>query len=111
MQTVPTSNFATKLCQLVYFTEFGMPFEAVNFQNCFKARPVHTSDFLLRFSPFNRCERAVNYECAERMYSQFLTRTFYDWFTRSHPSKGKNRTRNPSEIARVNGPLKFVLKI
>jgi acyl carrier protein phosphodiesterase len=28
-----------------------------------------------------------------------------DWFTRSHPSKRENRTRNRSEIARVNGPI------
>jgi hypothetical protein len=28
-----------------------------------------------------------------------------DWFTRSHPLKGEKRTRNRSEIARVNGPL------
>jgi hypothetical protein len=34
----------------------------------------------------------------------FLARTFV-WFTRSHRSKGENRTRNRSEIARVNGPL------
>ena len=26
-----------------------------------------------------------------------------DWFTRSHPSKGENRTRSRSEIASVNG--------
>jgi hypothetical protein len=41
----------------------------------------------------------INNECAECVLPHLNIR---DWFTRSHPSKGENRTRNRSEIARVN---------
>jgi hypothetical protein len=41
-----------------------------------------------------------NNECAEYVLPHPNIR---DWFTRSHPSKGENR----SEIARVNGRLRI----
>jgi hypothetical protein len=45
----------------------------------------------------------IHNECAECVLPH---PNICDWFARSHPSKGENRTRNRSEIARVNGPLK-----
>ena len=46
----------------------------------------------------------IDNECAECVLPH---PNIHDWFTWSHRSKGENRTRNCSEIARVNGPYNF----
>jgi hypothetical protein len=50
----------------------------------------------------------IHNECAECVLPRPNIR---DWFTRSHPSKGENRTRNRSEIARVNWPYNHLHKL
>ena len=61
-------------------------------------RSVHTSDFLLLMD----VNEWINNESAECVFPYL---NICDWFTRSHPSEGENRTRNRSEVARVNWPL------
>jgi predicted Zn-dependent protease len=47
----------------------------------------------------------INNECDECVLPHL---NICDWFTRSHPSKGENRTRIRSENARVNGACSLI---
>jgi hypothetical protein len=60
--------------------------------------------WILKFFPtvFLDVIEWINDECAECVWCVLLRLNIRDWFTRSHPSKGENRTRNGTEIARVN---------
>ena len=60
--------------------------------------PVHTSDFLLSID----VNEWINNQCLKSVLPHL---NICDWFTHSHLSRGENRTRNRSKIARVNGPL------
>jgi hypothetical protein len=44
----------------------------------------------------------IKNECAECMFPRL---DICDWFVRSHPSKGENRTRNDSQSCKRNRPL------
>ena len=66
-----------------------------------KGRPFTRAIFCCDFLLLTDVNEWINNECAECAFPRLNIR---DWFTRSHPSNGENRTRNRSEIARVNGP-------
>ena len=54
---------------------------------------VYMSDFCYDFLLLIDVNERINNRCAEGVLLRLYIR---DWFTRSHPSKGGNRTRNRS---------------
>ncbi len=66
-------------------------------------RPVYNynfcCDFQCDFHPLIDVNEWINDECAECMLRHL---NICDWFTRSHPSNGENRTRNRSECSKCN---------
>ena len=68
-------------------------------------RPVYTCNFCCDFLLLIDVSEWINNECAKCVLPHL---NICDWFTRLHPSKGENRTRNRSESCKCNRACRLI---